>query len=67
MEILEKILGNASRVKIMRLFLLNKGKGFKNKDIVKRSRVNPATVRSELNLLASVGFVKKRFATKRTA
>ncbi len=60
MEILEKILGNASRIKIMRLFLLNKSKGFKNKDIVKRSLVNSSTVRSELNLLSSVGFVKKK-------
>ena len=44
----------------MRLFLLNKSKGFKNKDIVKRSLVNSSTVRSELNLLSSVGFVKKK-------
>lgn len=60
MEILEKILGNEARVKIMRLFLLNKGKGFKSKDIVKRSRVVPDVVRRELNLLSSVGFIKKR-------
>lgn len=44
----------------MRLFLLNKSKGFKNKDIVKRSRVTPAVVRQELKLLASVGFIKRR-------
>ncbi len=44
----------------MRLFLLNRGKGFKNKDIVKRSRVTPDVVRRELKLLASVDFVKKR-------
>jgi len=34
MEILEKILGNGARVKIMRLFLLNRGKGFTNKEWV---------------------------------
>ena len=40
--------------------MLNKGKSFKNKDIVKRSRVNLGLVRKELKLLSSVGFIKKR-------
>jgi hypothetical protein len=62
MEILGKILGNSARVKIMRLFLLNRGKGFVTKDIVKRSRVNPLSVRKELRLLSSIGFIKKRSA-----
>lgn len=60
MEILEKILGNSARVKIMRLFLLNRSKAFNTKDIIKRSRVNADLVRKELKLLASVNFVKKR-------
>jgi DNA-binding transcriptional ArsR family regulator len=60
MEILEKILGNEARVKIMRLFLLNRSKTFTSKDVVKRSRVNPNIVRRELKLLFSVGFIKKR-------
>ncbi len=60
MEILGKILGNPARVKIMRLFLLNKSKGFKNKDIVTRSRVNASVVRKELSTLLSAGFIKKR-------
>ena len=60
MEILGKILGNPARVKIMRLFLLNRGKNFSNKDIVKRSRVSSNIVRQEIRLLASVGFIKKR-------
>ena len=59
MEILGKILGNGARVKIMRLFLLNRSKGFKNKDIVKRSRISPDAVRRELRLLASVNFIKR--------
>jgi len=62
MEILGKILGNPARVKIMRLFLLNRGKGFSNKDVIKRSRVNPDTVRRELRLLSSVNFIKKHAA-----
>lgn len=60
MEILGKMLGNPARVKIMRLFLLNKNKGFKNADIAKRSRVDAGVVRRELKLLFSVGFIKKR-------
>ncbi|MFZ2072084.1 MAG: hypothetical protein WA101_00795 [Minisyncoccia bacterium] len=60
MEILGKILGSPARVKIMRLFLLNKSETFKNKDIVKRSRVNSSIVNKELKLLFSVGFVKKK-------
>jgi hypothetical protein len=60
MEILGKILGNEARVKIMRLFLLNRGKGFKSSDVVKRSRTNASLVRKELRLLASINFIKKR-------
>jgi len=59
MEILVKLLSTAARVKIMRLFLLNKSKTFTNKDIVKRSRVTPSSIRKEINLLASVDFIKK--------
>jgi hypothetical protein len=60
MEILGKILGSPARVKIMRLFLLNRGKGFNNKEIARRSRVTADTLRRELKLLNSVGFVNKR-------
>jgi len=60
MEILGKILGSPAKVKIMRLFLLNKGTGFKNKDIARRSRTSSDMVRRELRLLASIGFVRKR-------
>ncbi|MEI7709756.1 MAG: hypothetical protein WCI76_03515 [bacterium] len=63
MEILEKILGNAARVKIMRLFLLNKGKGFLSKDVAARSRVSSEISRREINVLASVGFIKKKSKT----
>lgn len=59
MEILGKILGSPAKVKIMRLFLLNPTKGFTNKDIAKRSRVNSSLVNKELKLLASINFIKK--------
>src|SRR3989338_5653267 len=60
MEILEKILGNKGRVRLMKLFLLNRSKGFKSAEVASRSRVSPDIVRRELNLLASVNFIKKR-------
>lgn len=60
MEILGKILGNPARVKIMRLFLLNRGKGFNTSTVAKRSRVKIELVRREIRLLAAVGFIKKR-------
>lgn len=60
MEILGKILGSPARVKVMRLFLLNKTKGFKNENIAKRSRVSADTVRKEVKVLNSIGFIKKR-------
>ncbi len=59
MEILGKILGSPARVKIMRLFLLNRDKGFNIKDVIKRSRTDPDMVRRELKLLSSINFVKK--------
>ncbi len=63
MEILGKLLGNPARVKIMKLFLLNKNQGYASKDIAKRSRVNIGVARRELRLLSTVNFIKKRSAT----
>ena len=60
MEILGKILGSSARVRIMRLFLFNRSKSFLSKEVAKRSRAGQDVVRRELNLLSSVGFIKKR-------
>jgi len=62
MEILGKLLGSPARIKIMRLFLLNKSKIFDVKEIEKRSLVKAPTIRKELKLLSSVDFIKKRQA-----
>ncbi len=59
MDILAKILGSVARVKIMRLFLLNKDKVFNTKEICVRSRVGADVLRRELRALSSVSFVKK--------
>lgn len=60
MEILGKILGSQARVKIMRLFLLNRGKVFNTKDIFNRSRVTQNAGRKELRLLSATGFIKRK-------
>jgi hypothetical protein len=60
MEILGKLLGSPARIKIMRLFLLNKSKIFDVKEIEKRSLVKAPTIRKELKLLSAVDFIKKR-------
>lgn len=62
MEILGKILGSPARVKVMRLFLVNRAGSFSVKEVIKRTRVSKDAVRRELTLLASVGFIKKRGA-----
>ncbi|MCX6755640.1 MAG: hypothetical protein NT068_03870 [Candidatus Nomurabacteria bacterium] len=59
MEILAKLLGGVSRVKIMRLFLLNPDQVFENKEISKRSRVQPILVRKDISHLAAIDFIKK--------
>lgn len=60
MEILGKILGTPVRVKIMRLFLLNKGKSFTTKDIATRTRSSAPAVRKEVRVLNASTFLKKR-------
>ena len=60
METLGKILGSQARIKVMRLFLLNKDKSFTNKEISTRSRVNPTALRKEVKLLEASGFIKKK-------
>ena len=60
MDILGKLFSSNALVKIMRLFLLNEEQGFEVADIVKRSKVKASSARMEINLLSSIGFVKKK-------
>lgn len=64
METLAKLFGGQSRVKIMRLFLLNKNKVFEIEDVVSRSRVIRTNARKELNALSTMGFIKQKMFTK---
>lgn len=60
MEILGKLLGGISRVKIMRLFLLNPEQGFEVADIAERSRLQVSITRRSMTQLAGMNFVKRR-------
>lgn len=60
MEVLGKLLGSEARVKLMRLFLLNRNKIFDIKEIQKRSLLKIEKIRAELRLLTSVDFIRRR-------
>lgn len=60
MDILSKLFGGASRVKIMRLFLLNRDQGFEAKDIATRSRLSSSASRQGISQLSSMSLIKKR-------
>lgn len=60
MEILSKILGSQAKVKLMRLFLLNKHKVFTIKEMVLRARVGTDQARKEVRVLTGATFIKKK-------
>lgn len=64
METLAKLFGGQARVRIMRLFLLNNTSNFEIDEIVSRSRVTKANVRKEINVLATMNFIKQKVITK---
>jgi len=57
--VLNKLFGSSSRVKIIRLFLLNPDILFNLKEISRRAKVIPASARREILVLKSVGFIKQ--------
>lgn len=60
MEILEKLFGSPSRVKVLRLFLFNEGEYFENIDIAKRAKVTIHSVRTETLMMEKIGLIKRR-------
>lgn len=60
MEILAKLFGNDTKVKLMRLFLFNQDVGYPLKEIIERTRSKSGDVRKELTGLINVGIVKKK-------
>lgn len=64
MEILGKLFGSESRVKILRLFLFNQEAAFSAKEVAERSKANLYVVKHELKLLRKVGFIKRKAGKK---
>ena len=62
-DILGKLFGSATRVKLMKFFLLNQDGGFAVPDIATRLRAKPELVRAELKDLLAIGFVKSKTVT----
>jgi hypothetical protein len=56
---LEKLFGNAARMKLMRLFLFNPRQSFTLPEVAARSRVKGREARRELTLLLKVQLIKK--------
>jgi hypothetical protein len=56
---LEKLFGNPSRVKLLRLFLFNPRQAFTLKDIASRARVTDREVRREVNLFMNAGMIER--------
>ena len=59
MEILERIFGNATKVKVMRLFLFNQDDAFEMDDIVSRTKMSREKVRKVVNSLEKIKLIKK--------
>jgi hypothetical protein len=58
MEILAKLFGSSSRVKIIKLFLFNPTQGFSKLDVARRTKVSIAITRKEINMLEQIGMLK---------
>lgn len=65
-QILEKIFGSSSKVKIMRLFLFNKETPFDVADVSERASVKKDAARKELLNLEKAGLLKKKTFVKET-
>ncbi|MEK7213654.1 MAG: hypothetical protein AAB637_00855 [Patescibacteria group bacterium] len=60
MEILAKLFGNATKVKLMRSFLFNQDKAYTLSEIIERTKANKREVKRELSELIKIGITKKR-------
>lgn len=64
MDILGKLFSSVPLVKVMRLFLMNPDAGFETKEVATRAQIKDSSAKTELNLMHSVGLVKKTSFTK---
>lgn len=64
MEILCKLFGSNTRVKLMRLFLFNQENAYTTAEVIERSKSSAREVKKELGILMAIGLVKKRPITR---
>ncbi len=64
MDVLAKLFGSPSRVKLMRLFLMNPEDVFDKTEMGKRSKISGETLRKEIKLLEDIGLIKSRVVVK---
>ncbi|NTV40968.1 MAG: winged helix-turn-helix transcriptional regulator [Candidatus Moranbacteria bacterium] len=59
-EVFEILFGSKSRVRVLRLFLLNPESEYSVSEIAKKNMISVASVRKELNSLKKINFVKEK-------
>ncbi len=64
MDVLGRLFGSSSRVKLMRLFLMNPEDVFDKTEMGKRSKISGDTLRKEIKLLEDIGLIKSRVVIK---
>lgn len=64
MEILAKLFGSDTRVKLMRLFLFNPDNSYLIQEIVERTKSSPKDVKKELGGLSGINIIKKKSITR---
>jgi len=65
MDILGKLFGSESKVRIMRLFLFNPDTPFTNEDVAERAKCSLASTRHELSVLRKIRLIRSRGFMKR--
>lgn len=60
MEILSKLFGSGSRVKIMRLFLFSPDRFYTSHEVARQTKINGAVASRELRLLLRAGMIKRK-------
>jgi hypothetical protein len=64
MEILERLFGSSTRVKVMKFFLFNPEELLEKKEIMKKTKSSSVSVQKELKDLCDIGLLKKRVFIK---
>jgi len=64
MEILERLFGSSTRVRVMKFFLFNPEELLEKKEIIKKTKSSLTAIQKELKDLCDIGLLKKRVFIK---